>query len=192
MNHADSGLAHGTNGSPQLTLENGEAERIAQEIADEIEAEIVSSNDYLYSVTDSLRNHITKTESTTSRTGGIKGAHEKSSFNRAIQKFGGTIDSHIPSTQIFGVETVTYRLPKKDKSGKPTSEYGRAFTKTIYDPKIIDTETYLNRGIEAANRTASRTKCKLGREWRGIDNNGVEWHGYCDASGEIISVFPEY
>ena len=29
MNHSNSGLAHGTNGSPQLTTENSEAERIA-------------------------------------------------------------------------------------------------------------------------------------------------------------------
>ena len=31
MNHSDSGLAHGTNGSPQLTTENSEAERVAQD-----------------------------------------------------------------------------------------------------------------------------------------------------------------
>ncbi|MCM1523229.1 MAG: hypothetical protein NC120_02115 [Ruminococcus sp.] len=39
MNHADSGLAHGTNGSPQLTLENGEAEIAAKKIADKLAAE---------------------------------------------------------------------------------------------------------------------------------------------------------
>lgn len=31
MNHADSGLAYGTNGSPQLTTENGEMEAKVQE-----------------------------------------------------------------------------------------------------------------------------------------------------------------
>ena len=31
MNHSDSGLAHGTNGAPQLTTENSEAERVAHD-----------------------------------------------------------------------------------------------------------------------------------------------------------------
>ena len=39
MNHSDSGLAHGTNGSPQLTTENSEAERVAQDN----EADVVQS-----------------------------------------------------------------------------------------------------------------------------------------------------
>ena len=40
MNHSNSGLAHGTNGAPQLTVENSDAERIAAEneaaVAEEI------------------------------------------------------------------------------------------------------------------------------------------------------------
>lgn len=36
MNHSNSGLAHGTNGSPQLTLENGEMAAKAKEIEERI------------------------------------------------------------------------------------------------------------------------------------------------------------
>ena len=46
MNHKNSGLAYGTSGSPQLTFENGDAERLAQDIADNLAME--SSDTYTY------------------------------------------------------------------------------------------------------------------------------------------------
>lgn len=39
MNHADSGLAHGTSGSPRLTVENGEADIKARENEERIMSE---------------------------------------------------------------------------------------------------------------------------------------------------------
>ena len=40
MNHSNSGLAYGTNGSPQMTMENSDAERIASENEAIVEDEI--------------------------------------------------------------------------------------------------------------------------------------------------------
>ena len=45
MNHADSGLAHGTNGSPQLTTENGEMEAKVKENESKVDAPYVYDHD---------------------------------------------------------------------------------------------------------------------------------------------------
>ena len=45
---------------------------------------------------------------------------------------------------------------------------------------------------EAANNVAKNSSTgKLGHEWTGTDSNGVKWHGYCDESGQITSIYSE-
>ena len=99
----------------------------------------------------------------------------------------------IPSVRIAGIEKIFYKMPRKDIAGNLTGEYQTGIkAKTVYDPQKISTETYLQWGLEAANNALKRAKTKsLGREWSGMDNQGVSWHGYCDAEGKIISFFPE-
>lgn len=46
MNHADSGLAHGTNGSPQLTTENSEMEAKVKENEESIQDNVLKSQAY--------------------------------------------------------------------------------------------------------------------------------------------------
>lgn len=84
-------------------------------------------------------------------------------------------------------------MPKKDKYGNPTGEFKtKTFKKTVYDPSKIDTDTYIKRGLEAANNSArSSSSEKLGHEWTGTDNQGVKWPGYCDKTGKITSFYPE-
>ena len=98
-----------------------------------------------------------------------------------------------PNSQIEGIEKVYYKVPKKDIKGNPTADFkATEYKKTIYDPKIIPTDQYIKLGIEAANNAAKESATgKLGREWTGIDNNGVKWHGYCDESGQVTSIYPE-
>ena len=41
------------------------------------------------------------------------------------------------------------------------------------------------------NATKNSSIGKLGRKWTGTDSNGVKWHGYCDESGQITSIYSE-
>ncbi|WP_312355388.1 CdiA family toxin C-terminal domain-containing protein, partial [Aminipila sp.] len=141
-------------------------------------------------VTSELENHIKYTDSTVPRKRGIGGAHNADEFlKNDIQ-----IVSTKPNTNIKGVETVEYQLSKLDKTGTPIpGEYqsGKPFSKTIYDPKIISDETYMKRGIEAANNALSTsTDGTLPRIWSGVDKQGVAWRGYYE-DGVITSFYPE-
>ena len=146
-----------------------------------------------YTVTDELKNHIENAQPSESGKAGIKGAHNKENFSNEIKRIGATITDTKPNSQIDGIEKISYKMPKKDKFGKPTGEYqSSTHEKTVYDPKKISTDAYLKRGLEAANNAARISSTgKLIREWTGVDNQGVRWHGYCDNSGKITSFFPE-
>ena len=92
------------------------------------------------------------------------------------------IVSLTPHSQIQGVEIIEYQMPKLDKTGTPIpGEYqtGKPKVKTVYDPNVISTDEYLQRGIDAANNGASNyPNGILPREWVGYDNQGVKWRGY--------------
>ena len=104
------------------------------------------------------------------------------------------IVSSTPHPQIPGVEIITYRMPKRDKTGAPIpGEYqsGNPQKKTIYDPDVFSTDEYIRRGMEAANNAAKMfPDGVLPREWSGYDNQGVEWHGYYH-DGHITSFYPD-
>ncbi len=145
-----------------------------------------------YTSTPSLRNHINNVDSSTPRSRGIGGAHNRNNFINEANKIGAKIENVTPSSQINGVENITYRMPSLDKTGNPTGSYkAGTLTKTVYDPSVISTDAYIQRGLQAANNAAKGTaNGHLGREWRGVDNHGVIWHGYCNGNGEITSFFP--
>lgn len=47
-----------------------------------------------------------------------------------------------------GVEKISYKMPKKDRQGKPTSEFQSSTkTKTIYDSSKISTDQYIKQGL---------------------------------------------
>lgn len=48
MNHGHSGLAHGTSGSPQMTLENTELATKSKELENRLSAPIKNSGDLRY------------------------------------------------------------------------------------------------------------------------------------------------
>jgi len=147
----------------------------------------------VYSATEALKNHIENAEPSSSGKAGIKGAHNKDNFLNEIDRIGAHTTSTAPNSQIDGVEKISYQMPKKDKTGKPTGEYqSKTHDKTVYDPAKISTDNYIKWGLEAANSAATKSPSgKLGHEWTGTDSNGVKWHGYCDDSGNITSFYPE-
>ena len=124
---------------------------------------------------------------------GIKGAHNKDNFLREVVRIGAKTTGSTPNSQMDGVEQICYKMPKKDTTGKPTGSYkAQIFKKTVYDPAKISTDQYLERGLQAANDTASKSETgRLGHEWSGTDKKGVRWHGYCDSNGNITSFYPE-
>ncbi|HAQ41164.1 MAG TPA: hypothetical protein DCM73_10260 [Clostridiales bacterium] len=103
-------------------------------------------------------------------------------------------NTRTPHPSVKGVEIVEYQMPKLDKTGTPIpGEYqsGRPFTKSIYDPKVISDEVFVNRGIEAANNALSNSADGiLPRIWSGVDSHGVTWRGYFE-NGSITSFYPE-
>ena len=137
-----------------------------------------------------LKNHI-ENGGGASRSG-IDGCHNKDNFERAIQEAGGVVESSTPSEIIDGVEHLTYRLPKKDKTGKRTGEMqSKEHSKTVYDPSKISTDEYIDRGLQAAADAARESRTgKLGREWTGRDAHGVSWRGYSDSGGNVTSFYP--
>ena len=176
MSKENSGLFSGTNGS----------------VNNVIHEEQSHSKD-TYNATEKLKNHIENSEPTSNGNNGIKGAHHKENFLKEVDRIGAKMTQSVPSTQLDGVETIFYKMPKKDKSGNPIGDYkAKSFKKTVYDPSIISTETYIKYGLQAANNAANLLNSgKLGREWTGTDNQGVKWHGYCNSSDEITSFYPE-
>ncbi len=143
-----------------------------------------------YELTNKLRLHITMVDPSVPRKRGIGGAHKKDVFIKNDIK----IISETPHPSINGVSKIEYQMPKRDKTGAPIpGEYqdGVPKAKTVYDSNIISTDEYLSRGLEAANNVAFQYENGiLPREWVGIDNNGITWHGYCE-NGEIKSMYPE-
>ena len=176
MSKSGSGLFSGTKGSGYNGGQEGQ-----------------SHSEGPYKATEALKNHIENPDSTTSGNDGIKGAHHKDNFLNEVDRIGAKTTGSTPSTQIDGVETITYKMPKKDKYGNPTGDYkAKSFKKTVYDSSKINTDTYIKWGLQAANNAASSTSSgKLGHEWTGTDNQGVKWHGYCNDKGEITSFYPE-
>ena len=176
MSKSGSGLFTGTKGSGNNVGQEGQ-----------------SHSECPYKATEALKNHIENPEPSTSGSDGIKGAHHKDNFLKEADRIGAKTTDTTPSKQIDGVETITYKMPKKDKYGNPTGDYKvKTFTKTVYDPSKIDTDTYIKWGLQAANNAAhSSSSGKLGHEWTGTDDQGVKWHGYCNSAGEITSFYPE-
>lgn len=176
MSKSFSGLFNGTN-SNQNSVEGSDGD--------------VRSDPY--KETEALRNHIENPEPTTSVSDGIKGTHNKDAFMKEVERIGAKVTDTTPNSQLNGVEQITYKMPKKDKNGNPTGDYKAAnFKKTVYDTSIIDTDTYIKWGLQAANNTANATSSgKLDHEWSGTDNQGIKWRGYCDSDGNITSFYPE-
>lgn len=76
-------------------------------------------------------------------------------FEGKLAEMGGRVEERLPSEDIEDVEKITFRLPKRGLDGKPTGEMrARTYSKTVYDARVISTEEYVRRGIEAANDAA--------------------------------------
>lgn len=137
--------------------------------------------------TPELEDHIRNTDPNVPRKRGIGGAHNSEEFFKNDVE----IVKQTP-TDISGVSVVEYRIPELDAKGNPTGRYKKLiYKKTIYDPKVISDEDYINRGLEAANNAISNSgDGSLPREWIGKDNSGKAWRGYYE-DGKITSFYPE-
>lgn len=145
-----------------------------------------------YEVSESLKNHIEQPEPSASMKKGIKGAHHKTYFMNELQRVGAQIVSSFPHPKMEGVETIKYLLPQLNMAGIPSGTFRKnLFSKTVYDPAIISTETYIKRGLEAANQAAQNAAShRLSREWTGTDKSGIRWRGYVDSHDHITSFYP--
>jgi hypothetical protein len=78
-----------------------------------------------------------------------------------------------------------------DPSGNPTGSYRAAILeKTVYDPKKISNEQFMDWGRQAA--AEAQAAGKLNREWVGTAPNGLEFRGYLDDTGAVKSFFPNF
>ncbi|EAD2763168.1 hypothetical protein D3269_14560 [Listeria monocytogenes] len=137
--------------------------------------------------TPELEKHIRNTDPNVPRKRGIGGAHNSEEFFKNDVE----IVKQTP-TDIPGVSVVEYRIPELDVKGNPTGRYKKTiYKKTIYGPKVISDEEYINRGLEAANKaTSNLDDGSLPREWTGKDNTGKTWRGYYE-DGKITSFYPD-
>ncbi|HAB8811023.1 TPA_asm: transposase [Listeria monocytogenes] len=137
--------------------------------------------------TPELEDHIRNTDPNVPRKRGIGGAHNSEEFFKNDVE----IVKQTP-TDIPGVSVVEYRIPELDVKGNPTGRYKKMiYKKTIYNPKVISDEEYINRGLEAANNaTSNPDDGSLPREWTGKDNTGKTWRGYYE-DGKITSFYPD-
>ena len=146
-----------------------------------------------YVETKTLRTHIENPDVSGSLRSGVKGGHREDNFRSALNNIGARIVKTIDYPGLDGIKVIYYQLPKKDISGKPTSEFrNQLMTKTVYDHNKLSTHDYIAKGLEAANNSAKNSNNgRLSREWSGVDNQGITWRGYCDSSGNITSFYPE-
>ena len=143
-----------------------------------------------FTITNDLRNHIKNIDTSVPRKRGIGGAHNRDVFMQNNIK----IIDETPNPNMKGVTTIRYQMPKLDKTGTPIPgkyQSGTPKVKTVYDPTIISTDEYLNRGLQAANNAALQDpEGILPREWVGVDDYGTTWRGYYE-NGNITSMYPE-
>ena len=128
------------------------------------------------------------------RNAGLKGAHRLDTFDRALKRANGQITAIIKHKNIEGVITYEYKLPQIDmKTGKRLSTYRKAeCKKTVYSPNSIQTEEWIQRGLQAAMNCAKEIggldKLQK-RRWEGLDDLGVKWEGYYK-KGKITTMYP--
>lgn len=141
MNHKNSGLAHGTSGSPQLTLENGEMSAKAKENETKVENAYTYDHDAVINAINSnnmefLRNELTRTSPIKiPDTAKIRSEHKKRGYEQVSYKWsnnGYNYESrwhtHVPTAPEYSQDTwvVTRTLP-----GIPAGKYHRQ-KETVY------------------------------------------------------------
>ena len=160
-------------------------EAMKQQNANNKLQEIKNLNKPVITMDPEVADHIRYRDESVPRRRGIGGSHNEQEFLKNDVKI-----VSLKSTGVEGVKVIEYNMPKLNKEGPSTGEYGiTTFKKTIYDPKIISDEMFVKRGIEAANESLMRNGT-LTREWRGADSQGKFWRGYYE-NGIVTSFFPE-
>lgn len=89
----------------------------------------------------------------------------------------GKVTSSMPHQNIYGVEIIEY-----------TGSNGRVHTKTVYDPNIISTEEFTNRGLSAVQNMPGKLNNYSGL-YEFPDSQGVNWDIFV-RNGEVITVYP--
>ncbi len=153
-NFSDEGFELSTDGYTQFTSVDGNTIKIYTENPAGRGADF-----------DWLKDHNITPADTYTKDRGISGGHNQNSFNEAIEKFGGKIESSNTNPDMPGVTTYTYRLPKQDGSGELSA---RTHTKTVYDPAILSDERVAILSAQAAKKAVfkegkEQTSVQVGR-----------------------------
>ncbi|MGL4209493.1 MAG: CdiA family toxin C-terminal domain-containing protein, partial [Candidatus Adiutrix sp.] len=157
----------------------------------------LTKNSGKFVLTPELEQHILYGSEGSSRRNGISGAHNQDAFFDAFNKANAEIVSIKPNPKLPGTTVVEYKIPALDpKTNQPTGGFiNKTYTKTIYDPKKVSAQQFLNWGLEAANNSTVINYHKnttLPNTWVGIDSNGAKWLGFFDKNGNITSYFPDH
>ncbi|AIY42067.1 Hemolysin/hemagglutinin-like protein HecA precursor [Collimonas arenae] len=102
-----------------------------------------------------IENHLTSVDGF-SQQSGVGGAHTTNAFNQAVTQNKLDIVNTSPGS-VDGITNVTYKIPAKNPDGSivvdvtgQTVYKNQEYTKTIYDPSIISTQTVTKMGEQAA------------------------------------------
>ncbi|MET0051865.1 MAG: CdiA family toxin C-terminal domain-containing protein [Candidatus Thiodiazotropha sp.] len=150
---------------------------------------VVGPNNGFTRFTGKYDEHIVYRDYGVPRKRGIGGAHNRDEFLKYSNEY--KIEEVVPHPSVDGVETIRYRMTALDPSGNPTGSYRTAILeKTVYDPKKISNEQFMDWGRQAA--AEAQAAGKLNREWVGTAPNGLEFRGYLDDTGAVKSFFPNF
>ncbi|MBU8895429.1 CdiA family toxin C-terminal domain-containing protein [Corallococcus sp. M34] len=133
--------------------------------------------------------HIIERDFAVDRKKGIGGAHSLEEFMKYSKEINIVKTEAHPTIQ--GVQRVHYQVAALDAAGQPAGTWkAKIFEKTVYDPKVISNEQYLQWGRQAA--AEAQAEGRLSREWSGTTPEGIRMRGYLDDSGAVRSFFPDF
>ncbi|MFC4158786.1 CdiA family toxin C-terminal domain-containing protein [Chitinimonas lacunae] len=120
---------------------------------------------------------------------GIGGAHNLDEFMKYSNEFKvvGTVDH----PKVDGIKTIRYQVAARDPAGNFTGAFReKVFEKTVFDPSVIQPDTFLSWGRQAA--AEGQALGPLNRTWTGTAPNGIKFMGYLDDTGAVRSFFPDF
>lgn len=114
--------------------------------------------------------------------GNINGCHEENVFLDQLDISGGDIVNEM--TSIEGIEGVTYVQFTTSSGGD------NVYKKTVYDSRVISTDEYLDRGMEALSNLPGELDSYEGLQ-HAEDNSGVGWAIYVNGkTHQVTTMYP--
>ena len=121
---------------------------------------------------------------------GIIGGHNLDAFNQTVIDRNLNVVSRTDHPTIKGLTQIEYQIPSLDRAGNITGYKMRAFSKTVYDPKVISDKQIIELGQQAAAKGYPSATSK-GLSQFTSEAGGIDFRVYI-RNGIIDNFHPEF